>query len=173
MNWLRHRPDPGVCRCGHPTGTHEHWRPGSDCGACGLNACRRYRPARPADIAAAADVDRLIDAAWAHTRTGERVDGERAIATIATHGPHATWRLLAWCASAVLATTRDLDTLPVQPEWDDAGLWASTFVHAYSLGLTGQERALYERLGPVDQHERSVALLSMAVLACDARGVDR
>lgn len=33
------RPD---CRCGHPYDTHEHHRPGTDCGACGKNECPAY-----------------------------------------------------------------------------------------------------------------------------------
>ncbi|HLU59329.1 MAG TPA: hypothetical protein VKZ81_28030 [Pseudonocardia sp.] len=33
------------CTCGHGPEAHEHYRPGSDCGACGRNACREYRPA--------------------------------------------------------------------------------------------------------------------------------
>ena len=33
-----------VCRCGHNAQAHEHYRPGSDCGACGAAMCRRFRP---------------------------------------------------------------------------------------------------------------------------------
>lgn len=33
------------CRCGHAAAAHEHYRPGSDCGACGAAECIRYRPA--------------------------------------------------------------------------------------------------------------------------------
>jgi hypothetical protein len=36
---------PSRCRCGHPVAAHEHFRPGSDCGACGATQCGRYRPA--------------------------------------------------------------------------------------------------------------------------------
>jgi hypothetical protein len=32
-----------VCRCGHVADAHEHFRPGSDCGACGRVACPAYR----------------------------------------------------------------------------------------------------------------------------------
>ena len=35
---------PARCRCGHPAAAHEHFRPGSDCGACGATQCARYRP---------------------------------------------------------------------------------------------------------------------------------
>lgn len=40
------RPAPAVCVCGCPEEAHEHYRPGSDCGACG-SECRRYRPRYP------------------------------------------------------------------------------------------------------------------------------
>jgi hypothetical protein len=33
------------CMCGHSEAAHEHYRPGSDCGACGRAACGEYRPA--------------------------------------------------------------------------------------------------------------------------------
>lgn len=33
----------GRCRCGHDAGAHEHFRPGTDCGACGAQACGRFR----------------------------------------------------------------------------------------------------------------------------------
>jgi hypothetical protein len=31
------------CRCGHDAAAHEHFRPGSDCGACGAGRCGRFR----------------------------------------------------------------------------------------------------------------------------------
>lgn len=34
----------GVCRCGHGHGVHEHYRPGDDCGICGREVCRSFRP---------------------------------------------------------------------------------------------------------------------------------
>jgi hypothetical protein len=39
---------PGLtgCRCGHDAAAHEHFRPGSDCGACGAARCGRFRAAR-------------------------------------------------------------------------------------------------------------------------------
>lgn len=43
------RPDPPtgprttLCRCGHDTEAHEHFRSGSDCGACGAAKCARFR----------------------------------------------------------------------------------------------------------------------------------
>jgi hypothetical protein len=37
--------DTSRCRCGHDAAAHEHYRPGSDCGACGAAQCARYRPA--------------------------------------------------------------------------------------------------------------------------------
>jgi len=33
-----------LCRCGHEAEAHEHFRSGSDCGACGAQECRRFRP---------------------------------------------------------------------------------------------------------------------------------
>jgi hypothetical protein len=36
------------CDCGHEPDTHEHYRPGTDCGACGPQECPSYRAARPA-----------------------------------------------------------------------------------------------------------------------------
>lgn len=33
------------CACGHAREAHEHYRRGSDCGACGSEACARFRPA--------------------------------------------------------------------------------------------------------------------------------
>ena len=30
------------CVCGHPEDTHIHYRPGSDCGACGRGRCPAY-----------------------------------------------------------------------------------------------------------------------------------
>jgi hypothetical protein len=32
-----------LCRCGHDAEAHEHYRPGSDCGACGAARCARFR----------------------------------------------------------------------------------------------------------------------------------
>jgi hypothetical protein len=31
------------CVCGHGRDAHEHWRRGSDCGACGSGVCAAYR----------------------------------------------------------------------------------------------------------------------------------
>lgn len=31
------------CACGHGKDAHEHYRPGSDCGACGAQVCEEYR----------------------------------------------------------------------------------------------------------------------------------
>jgi hypothetical protein len=44
-----HRPPPTPtvvkpCACGHAKDAHEHYRPGSDCGACGAAECEEYRP---------------------------------------------------------------------------------------------------------------------------------
>ncbi|MCW0212471.1 MAG: hypothetical protein OJJ54_03860 [Pseudonocardia sp.] len=33
-----------TCACGHEPDAHEHYRPGSDCALCGLDACTSYRP---------------------------------------------------------------------------------------------------------------------------------
>jgi hypothetical protein len=33
------------CACGHRKDAHEHYRPGTDCGACGATACAAFRPA--------------------------------------------------------------------------------------------------------------------------------
>jgi hypothetical protein len=43
--------DPGAapaagCRCGHDAAVHEHFRPGTDCGACGVRRCPRFRVPR-------------------------------------------------------------------------------------------------------------------------------
>lgn len=32
------------CACGHAREAHEHYRRGSDCGACGAQVCGRFRP---------------------------------------------------------------------------------------------------------------------------------
>jgi hypothetical protein len=36
---------PGTCVCGHAAEAHEHYRAGSDCGACGVEVCEHYRAA--------------------------------------------------------------------------------------------------------------------------------
>ena len=33
------------CTCGHAMAAHEHYRPGTDCSACGRAACGEFRPA--------------------------------------------------------------------------------------------------------------------------------
>lgn len=33
------------CACGHRREAHDHYRPGSDCGACGSTRCPRFRQA--------------------------------------------------------------------------------------------------------------------------------
>jgi hypothetical protein len=33
------------CVCGHARDAHEHYRPGTDCGACGVRDCADYRRA--------------------------------------------------------------------------------------------------------------------------------
>jgi hypothetical protein len=33
-----------LCACGHSAGAHEHFRKGSDCGACGREVCARFTP---------------------------------------------------------------------------------------------------------------------------------
>ena len=35
---------PHLCRCGHPASTHQHYRDGSDCGACGPVVCPAWNP---------------------------------------------------------------------------------------------------------------------------------
>lgn len=40
-------PGPDVvdhCVCGHAKEAHEHYRQGTDCGACGATACAAFRP---------------------------------------------------------------------------------------------------------------------------------
>lgn len=32
------------CVCGHPQDTHQHFRPGTDCGQCGAQVCASFRP---------------------------------------------------------------------------------------------------------------------------------
>ncbi|WP_344420691.1 hypothetical protein [Pseudonocardia ailaonensis] len=34
----------GVCTCGHAEEAHEHYRAGSDCGACGPEVCAAFAP---------------------------------------------------------------------------------------------------------------------------------
>ncbi|MDN5914081.1 MAG: hypothetical protein L0I76_03025 [Pseudonocardia sp.] len=38
------RPDVRLCRCGHADEVHEHYRRGTDCGVCGPERCRSFRP---------------------------------------------------------------------------------------------------------------------------------
>lgn len=46
-NDLRAAPKPPVvvepCACGHARVTHDHYRSGSDCGACGAAGCAEFR----------------------------------------------------------------------------------------------------------------------------------
>lgn len=51
--------DSGICGCSHPASAHLHFRPGSDCGPCGLRRCDRYEPISVAD---ACRDDEVIDA---------------------------------------------------------------------------------------------------------------
>jgi hypothetical protein len=53
---------PQLCVCGHDEDTHRHWRPGSDCGICGVGDCARYRPV---DLHAVCRDAQLIDAVLA------------------------------------------------------------------------------------------------------------
>ncbi|OLM20160.1 MULTISPECIES: hypothetical protein [unclassified Pseudonocardia] len=39
------QPGVAMCTCGHPEEMHEHYRSGSDCGACGARACGAFRSA--------------------------------------------------------------------------------------------------------------------------------
>jgi hypothetical protein len=39
-------PGPCRCRCGHDAAAHEHFRPGTDCGACGARGCAHFRAVR-------------------------------------------------------------------------------------------------------------------------------
>ncbi|GAA1304611.1 hypothetical protein GCM10009610_15510 [Pseudonocardia xinjiangensis] len=32
------------CACGHAKAAHDHYRSGTDCGACGATGCSSYRP---------------------------------------------------------------------------------------------------------------------------------
>lgn len=32
------------CACGHGKDAHDHYRPGTDCGACGADTCDEFRP---------------------------------------------------------------------------------------------------------------------------------
>jgi hypothetical protein len=32
------------CACGHGKDAHDHYRPGTDCGACGADVCDEFRP---------------------------------------------------------------------------------------------------------------------------------
>jgi hypothetical protein len=53
---------PQLCVCGHAEDVHRHWRPGSDCGICGVVDCARYRPV---DLHAVCRDAQLIDAVLA------------------------------------------------------------------------------------------------------------
>jgi hypothetical protein len=53
-------PGPTGCRCGHAAAAHEHFRPGSDCGACGAARCGRFRARR-------------VGTAWRRWRAASRV----------------------------------------------------------------------------------------------------
>lgn len=45
--------NPGyACVCGCDPDTHEHYRPGDDCGACGPEWCPSYAPDRAAPVPA-------------------------------------------------------------------------------------------------------------------------
>ncbi|WP_157357741.1 hypothetical protein [Amycolatopsis nigrescens] len=32
-----------MCVCGHAKAAHQHFRPGSDCGSCGVQKCPEFR----------------------------------------------------------------------------------------------------------------------------------
>lgn len=49
------------CMCGHGAETHTHFRPGTDCGACGHAVCPEHVPTPTALAEVCAD-DQLIDA---------------------------------------------------------------------------------------------------------------
>lgn len=52
-------PDVRLCSCGHPEEMHEHYRSGTDCGACGSRACGSFR-LESADGDTARPVRRLL-----------------------------------------------------------------------------------------------------------------
>jgi hypothetical protein len=60
-SWLAPRA-PQSCACGHDKDAHKHWRPGSDCGACGADLCDRFHPV---DMPAVCRDAELIDAVLA------------------------------------------------------------------------------------------------------------
>lgn len=76
-----HRSRPIECRCGHLPASHEHWRQGSDCGACGSEECKHYRRARrrqpepPVDPAAVCRDQEAIEA----IRAGDREHALRLV----------------------------------------------------------------------------------------------
>lgn len=35
-----------ACTCGHMNEAHQHYRSGSDCGACGRNVCSKFKAAK-------------------------------------------------------------------------------------------------------------------------------
>jgi hypothetical protein len=39
-----------TCACGHNRAAHEHFRRGSDCGACGASACARFHSTAPTPL---------------------------------------------------------------------------------------------------------------------------
>jgi hypothetical protein len=54
------------CRCGHPAATHDHYRPGSDCGLCGHKTCGHYRPDLPPRIVSYARLAWAVATQWSY-----------------------------------------------------------------------------------------------------------
>lgn len=164
------RRDATTCRCAHSAAAHTHNRRGHDCGACGPAACRSFRAQKPriADV----ELHLLIAGAWQQAAAGDRVSAERLVARIAERGSGAMWALLADCAQQALAAGgappsyhQYAGDLAEFAELLDAEVWAAEFVRGYGRGEGDLERIMFEALHAMDQHERAVALLQMAVRA--------
>lgn len=54
------------CRCGHPAEYHDHLRPGSDCGTCGIELCSHYRPDLPPRLVSYARLARAVATQWGY-----------------------------------------------------------------------------------------------------------
>ena len=63
----------GECRCGHPAGTHEHYRPVTDCAISGCDCGRFRRDWHVGEtIAGAAAYVTWSVIAWVEARVGRR-----------------------------------------------------------------------------------------------------
>lgn len=64
-----------TCACGHNRAAHEHFRRGSDCGACGAPTCSRFHSGAPTPLSVLASV---IQTVRPRRRADHRSDRELA-----------------------------------------------------------------------------------------------